>query len=189
MSTSEHNTFLAFTTSMRRFEWAQFHFRLASSSHTTRSHSLSLSHFIKSFLFSFLLNVFILFILIMFCFNLTESNITLHIFFDTSEIIFLNWRDEKTNHKKRTRSQPKPPFNVDPFSKSHNATPHRMEWKTATGYAPLRMPVDTDQMETASTTTRSNKSNTRSIDDMIRVWTRSPSVNHGNCRSALLEPT
>ena len=113
MSTSEHNTFLAFTTSIRRFEWAQFHFRLASSSHTTRSHSLS--HFIiiiKSFLFSFLLNVFILFILIMFCFNLTESNITLHIFFDTSKIIFLNWRDEKTNHKKRTRSQPKPPFNV-----------------------------------------------------------------------------
>jgi hypothetical protein len=82
--------------------------RLASSSHTTRSHSLSLSHFIiiiKSFLFSFLLNDFILFILIMFCYNLTESNITLHIFFDTSEIIFLNWRDEKTNQNKRKQKQ------------------------------------------------------------------------------------
>ena len=70
-----------------------------------------------------------------------------------------------------TRSHPKPPFNVPSFSKSNNATPHSREW-TATGYAPLRMPVDTDQMETASTTTRSNKSNTRSIDDMIRVGTR-----------------
>ena len=84
--------------------------RLASSSHTTRSHSLSLSlsHFIiiiKSFLFSFLLNVFILFILIMFCFNLTESNIPLEIFFDTSKIIFLNWRDEKTNHNKRKQKR------------------------------------------------------------------------------------
>jgi hypothetical protein len=56
-----------------------------------------------------------------------------------------------------TRSHPKPPFNVDSFIKSHNATPHRMEW-TATGYAPLRMLEDTDQMETANYTTRSNKS-------------------------------
>jgi hypothetical protein len=57
--------------------------------------------------------------------------------------------------KASTRSQPKPPFNVPSFSKSHNATHLSREW-TATGYAPLRMPVDTDQMETAS-----------SIDDMI----------------------
>ena len=54
-------------------------------------------------------------------------------------------------------------------SASPTMQPHT-EWngQPATGYAPLRMPVDTDQMETASTTTRSNKSNTRSIDDMIR---------------------
>ena len=56
-----------------------------------------------------------------------------------------------------TRSQAKPPFNVDSFIKSHNATPHSREW-TATGYAPLRMLEDTDQMETANYTTRSNKS-------------------------------
>jgi hypothetical protein len=110
-SISENNTFLDFTT-MRRFLMSTVALSVSvfisqldiTLLNHTLSFDLSLSHFIiiiKSFPFLFLLNAFILFILIMFCFNLTESNITLEIFFDTSEIIFLNWRDEKTNHKQK----------------------------------------------------------------------------------------
>ena len=80
-----------------------------------------------------------LIIIIRFCFSLYPNQAAI----SNVEVILRN------AVKASTHSHPKPPFNVDSFSKSHNATPHSREW-TATGYAPLRMPVDTDQMETAN---------------------------------------
>ena len=69
-----------------------------------KDHGLDLTLTSSSFSFpSFLLNFVYsdLIFLSMFCFNLTESNITLEIFFHTSELILSKNREMITNHNKR----------------------------------------------------------------------------------------
>ena len=96
----EHNTFpFAFDKQCVDFWWAQLHLRFTYSS----NNSISL---LPHLLFLFFLFFLILFILIFFLkhvlfLNLNESNITLEILFDTSEIILSKNREMIKNQNKR----------------------------------------------------------------------------------------
>ncbi len=96
--TSEHNTFLAFTNNESIFDEPSSTY--GSRIHlTTRSHSYLIYFFLLYFLLNFV--YFRFFLKHVLFFNLTESNFTLEIFFDTSEIFFFKLEKCKNESKEK----------------------------------------------------------------------------------------